>query len=166
MSADALGLNLDALGARIEWEPGALRALADGSTEPAWRLADEPDWEALESLRVVSAAFEDGRLLAVAAARPVGADGHDAAEPRGILVDAGGEAVELAEALLSTEYDADGTPTRIGLEIYPRPGAIPLRVAADREGPARVDDGAETTAMSFRMDGARGSGVFERVSRG
>jgi hypothetical protein len=166
MSADALGLDLDAPGVRVEWELAALRALADGSTQPAWRLAGEPDWDALESLRVVSAAFEDGRLLAVAAARPVAADGHDAAEPRGILVEAGGEAVEVAEALLSTEYDADGAPSRIGLELYPRPGAIPLRVAADRESPTRVDDGAEATAMSFRMEGARGSGVFERVSRG
>ena len=166
MSADALALELEPGGARIEWEADALRTLAAGeSADPAWRVEGELDWDALESLRVVSAAFEDGRLLAVAVPRPAGAEGHDA-PPLGALVEPDGEVVELAEALLSTEYDADGAPTRIGLELYPEGDAVPLRVAADREAPARLDDGAEATTMSFRMDGARGSGLFERISRG
>jgi hypothetical protein len=166
MSAETVALELGPDGARIEWEPDSLRTLAAGeSAGPAWRLEGELDWNAVESLRVVSAAFEDGRLLAVVAPRPAGAEGHDAAEPRGVLVQPDGEVVELAEALLSTEYDADGAPSRIGLELYPEPEGIPVRVAADREAPARAGDGSETTAMSFRMEGARGAGLFERISR-
>jgi hypothetical protein len=165
MSADALVLELEPAGARIEWSPDALRALASGEpAEAAWRLEGDVDWEAVESLGVVSAAFEDGRLLALVASRPAGAVGHDAASPRGVLVQPDGEVVELAEALLSTEYDAEGAPSRIGLELYPELDGIPLRVAADRMSPARLDAGAEATPMSFRLEGTDGAGLFERVS--
>jgi hypothetical protein len=81
------------------------------------------------------------------------------------MVQPTGDVVVLAEALLSTEYDADGAPSRIGLELYPDHDSVPLRVAADRASAARVDGGAESTAMSFRMEGASGAGVFERISR-
>jgi hypothetical protein len=165
MSAEAVALEIGLDGARIEWSPDALRALAaGGSAEPAWRLAGEIDWSALESLSVVSAAFDDGRLLALVAGRPAGAEGHDA-PPRGVLVQPDGEVVELAEALLSTEYDAEGAPSRIGLELYPELGGIPLRVAADRVSPPRAGTGAGATAMSFRLEGANGAGLLERVSR-
>ena len=164
MSADALVLEID--GARIEWSPDALRTLASGEpAEAAWRLEGDVDWEAVESLGVVSAAFEDGRLLALVASRPAGAEGHDAAAPRGVLVQADGEIVELAEALLSTEYDSEGAPRRIGLELYPELGGIPLRVAADRVSPARLDAVASAPAMSFRLEGESGAGLFERLSR-
>ena len=165
MSAEAVALEIGVDGARIEWSPDAQRALAaGGSAEPAWRLASEVDWDALESVSVVSAAFEDGRLLALVAGRPAGAEGHDA-PPRGVLVQPDGEVVELAEALLSTEYDAEGAPSRIGLELYPELGGIPLRVAADRISPPRVATGAEATDMSFRLGGANGAGLLERISR-
>jgi hypothetical protein len=165
MSAEAVALEIGLDGARIEWSPDALRTLAaGGSAGPAWRLAGDVDWGALESLSVVSAGFEDGRLLALVAGRPAGAEGHDA-PPRGVLVQPDGEVVELAEALLSTEYDAEGSPTRIGLELYPELGGIPLRVAADRVTPSRAGAGAEATAMSFRLEGANGAGLFERISR-
>ena len=163
MSAEALAVELD--GARIEWETDALRALAAGGPAGApWRLEGELDWEAFESLGVVSAAFEDGTLLAVVAARPAGAAGHDS-PPLGALVLPGGEVVELAEALLSTQYDSEGAPSRIGLELYRELDAIPMRVAADRESPAQARDGGETTPMSFRLEGAGGSGLFDRIKR-
>jgi hypothetical protein len=166
MSADAFALEIEIDGARIEWSPDALRALAsDEPAETAWRLDGDVDWGVVESLGVVSAAFEDGRLLTLVASRPAGAEGHGAAPPRGILVQPDGEVIELAEALLSTEYDSEGAPSRIGLELYPELDGIPLRVAADRISPARLDAGAEATPMSFRLEGTDGAGLFERVSR-
>lgn len=164
MSADAVVLELED-GARVEWELDALRMLEAGeSAEPAWRLSGELDWGAVESLRLVTAAFENGRLLALAAVRPSGAEGHDES-PHGALVNPDGDVVELEEALVSTEYDAEGAPSRIGLELYTEVGAVPLRVAADRTSPTRTHDGIEVTVMSFRLEGVSGSGVFERVAR-
>lgn len=154
-------------GAQVEWAPDALRALAgaEGPTS-AWRLESEPDWSAIESLRVVSAAFEDGRLLALVAARPIGAAGHDGQNPRGVLIEPDGELVELAEALLSTEYDSSGEPARIGLELYADPDSVPLRVAADRLRPgAQTKPGRTAIPMVFRLEGALGDGLLELVTR-
>jgi hypothetical protein len=167
--AEAIALGLEPDRARVEWAPEGLRALAragDASQARAWRLEGEPDWDAIESLRLVSAAFEDGRLLALVAAQPAGAEGHGEARVRAALVEPEGEVIELAEATLSVQYDARGAPSRIGLELYADPEAVPLRVAADREDESGESaGGGESTAMRFRMEGARGSGLFELVSR-
>ena len=158
MSADALAIEIDS-GARIEWAPDALRDLAAGPGGASPRGGSRATSTGTRSSRcgIVSAAFEDGRLLALVAGRPAGADGHDE-PPRGLLVQPSGEVVELDEALLSTEYDSAGAPSRIGLELYAEPAGIPLRVAADRAAPARVDDGAEATPMTFRLEGLGGIG--------
>lgn len=169
-NAETIAVEVAGDGVRVEWARDRLGTLAGAGTPheaPLWRFDGEPDWDAIESLRVISAAFEDGRMLALVATRPPNADGHDVAQVRGALVQAGGEVVELAEALLSTEYDAGGAPSRIGLELYTYPDAIPLRVAADRAGDgARGDEGRDVIPMSFRLEGAQGAGRLELVSRG
>jgi hypothetical protein len=165
--AEAIALVLEPDGPRVEWSPENLRALANAGdpSARAWRLESEPDWSAIESLRLVSAAFEDGRLLALVAAQPAGAEGHGEARVRAVLVEPEGEVIELADATLSVQYDARGAPSRIGLELYADPEAVPLRVAADRRDEAGEGGGGEATAMTFRMEGAEGSGLFELVSR-
>ena len=168
-SAEPIALDLGTNGTRVEWAADGVRAL--GAADPAepggpvWRLEGELDWEAVDSLRVVSAAFEDGRLLALVAVLPAGAAGHDEAVLRGALVEPDGEVLELAEALLSMQYEANGSPSRIGLELYTDPEAVPLRVAADREQAEAAAEGARAVIpMTFRMEGARGSGLLELVS--
>jgi hypothetical protein len=168
-SADSIALDLGTNGTSVEWAADGVRALgaADPSAppDPVWRLDGELDWDAVDSLRVVSAAFEDGRLLALVAVLPTGAAGHDEAVLRGALVEPDGEVLELAEALLSMEYAADGSPSRIGLELYTDPEAVPLRVAADREQAEAAAKGARAVIpMTFRMEGARGAGLLELVS--
>lgn len=166
--AEEIALRLEPDGARVEWAPDDLRALAgagEGSRERAWRLEGEPDWDAIESLRLVSAAFEDGRLLALVAAQPAGAEGHGEARVRAALVEPEGEVIELAQATLSVQYDARGAPSRIGLELYADPEAVPLRVAADREAEGGESGAGGATAMTFRMEGAQGSGLFELIAR-
>jgi len=169
-NADPIALDIFPGDARVEWQRDGLSALAgpdaQARMEAGWRLDGEPDWEAIESLRLISAAFEDGRMLALVTTRPTRADGHDEAYVRGALVQANGEVVELAEALLSIEYDAGGTPARIGLELYTYPEAIPLRVAADRSADrADQDESPHAIAMSFRLEGSQGAGLLELVSR-
>src|SRR6478735_955189 len=87
-SGERLVLELDPAGGpalRVEWDVDALRDLSAtgrqpgaGEAPPAWRLEPGPDWERVSALRLISATFDDGALLAVAALRPRGATGHAA----------------------------------------------------------------------------------------
>jgi hypothetical protein len=146
---------------RVEFDAERIRALATGEGNECWRLAGDLDAERVSVLRVVYASFEDGRLLAVAASRPPGAAGHGEESVRAALVDAEGSVTQMAEALLSTEYDSDGRPARIGLELYVDPEATPLRVAADRDD---GDAAGGATPMTFRMEGVSGTGRLDLVT--
>lgn len=131
-----------------------------------WRLGGEPDWGRAEALRLVSAVFEDGRALGLAALRPRGASGHDQDAIAQRLEDSGQE-VPVTEALLSSEYDAAGLPNRLGIELWVEPDALPLRAAADRAGDVEVEERGhvrrELTPMTFRLEGTRGTGLYELV---
>jgi hypothetical protein len=169
-SAEPIAVELAAgpgASARIEWDPGRLRGLADpGSATGCWRLDGEPDWSAVSTLRVVSAAFEDGRLLALAAIRPIGAEGHGDESVAGLIVQPDVPVTELASALISVEYDSEGVPQRIGLELYPDDDGAPLRAAGDRapEGVER-GEGSYVVPMAFRLEGMPGVGLLEFLSR-
>jgi hypothetical protein len=175
-SGDRLALELgpvDGSTLRVEWDPEALRELnaawhepdsAEG--RPMWRLEAEPGWERAGGLRVISASFEDGALLAVAAVRPAGAEGHDAEAIGAALVAPEGDATQLHEALLSTEYGPDGSARRLGLELYEAATEPPVRVVADRVAEARQGAGREQTALRLRMEGTPGTGLYELISAG
>ena len=124
---------------RVEWDLEALRELNAGShpagvagARPSWRLEAEPGWDRAGVLRLISASFDDGSLLAVAALRPLGVEGHDAEAVGAVLVAPQGEAAQLHEALLSTEYGPDGRARRLGLELYESSTDPAVRVVADR----------------------------------
>src|SRR6476659_5170429 len=99
-SGERLLLELDPAGGpalRVEWDLDALRERGaaggqPGTAEapPAWRLEPGPDWGSASALRLISANFDDGALLAVAALRPRGAAGHDTDTVGAILVSAEG----------------------------------------------------------------------------
>jgi hypothetical protein len=169
-TADPIILELETspgASARIEWDPERLRALRSPRIETGcWRLGGEPDWSAVSALRVISAAFEDGRLLALAAIRPAGAEGHGEESVGGVIVQPDGSRAELASALISAEYDAEGVPRRIGLELYTDPEEAPLRGAGDRL-PERIErgNGSHVVPMDFRLEGTPGTGLLERLSR-
>jgi hypothetical protein len=149
---------------RLLWDPGD----AEGEpTSSPWALESQPDWDGLEGIRLVSAHFEDGGALGFVAVRPVAARGHGDDVVVARLIDAEGEETTTSDALLSVEYDAAGAPRRLGLEVWPEPDAAPLRVAADRDANAGAPqaDGREAVAMSFRLQGTPGAGLFE-VLRG
>lgn len=175
-SGDPLVLELGPAGEpalRVEWNVEALRELSaapghqDASeARPTWRLEREPDWERARALRVISASFDDGALLAVAALRPRGAAGHDADAVGAVLVSAQGEVAQLHDALLSTEYGPDGRARRLGLELYEDPAGPPIRIVADRVADARQGAGGERTALRLRMEGTAGTGLHELVPAG
>ena len=162
----ALEPGKDGRSVRLTWSREALEpAGVPGAEETPspWSVEGEVDWDEAKELRLVSAVFEDGRELAVAAIRLRGATGHDSESLGAHLVE-NDEPVAVREVLLSTEYDAGGLPRRLGLELWVDPEGTPRRVAADREGEVEVSGEGirrETTRMGFRIAGTLGSGLYE-----
>jgi hypothetical protein len=147
---------------RVDWPLDRLRNLEPSGAETVWERAGELDWDEIDAVRVLSGRFEDGRLLAVAAVRPSGAQGHGDDAAFGVLVE-GGEPESLAEVLISSEYAADGSLRRIGLELYREQDGLPLRVAGDVTGASRHRDGGvdhEAVVLELRAGGP-GAGVLD-----
>jgi hypothetical protein len=175
-SSDPLVLELGPAGGpglRVEWDVEALRELSGaprqpgtGEARPTWRLEREPDWERASALRVISASFDDGALLAVAALRPRGAAGHDADAVGAVLVSAQGDVAQLHDALLSAEYGPDGRARRLGLELYEDPTGPPIRIVADRVADARQGPDGDQTALMIKMEGIPGTGLHELMPAG
>lgn len=144
----------------LRWGP---RPSAEDA-ESAWRLDSEPDWRLLDSIRLVSAQFDDGAALGVAALRPSDARGHGDDVLIARFVDTDGEETATSDVLVSVEYGADGAPQRLGLELWVDPESPPMRVAANR---ADADTGAgrarQAVPMRFRLDGTEGAGLYETV---
>lgn len=160
-------VSLTVSGATVGWEPGELLRgadRADPAGPAAWALGKDCDWTSIESLRVISASFGD-TAVAIAIARPAGAAGPDSDSVAGIrLAPVGPESLD--EALVSTEYDSDGSVRRIGVELWPESG-VARRLAADRAGEpgTTAADGLrrEATPMAFRLDGEAGTGLHELI---
>jgi hypothetical protein len=151
---------------RFDWPLARLSSFDGSETDPLWERAGELDWDEIELLRVFTGRLDDGRAIVLAALRPAGAAGHGDDVVTGALVDEG-EAKPLAEALLSTEYGADGEARRVGLELYPEDQGLPLRVAGDV---SRVDEfpaaGTERKRIALTLRaGAEGTGILDVVSR-
>jgi hypothetical protein len=153
---------------RIEWDADALARLApEASAKPAWTLGGELDWDEVEALRVLSGRLDDGALVAIAALRPTGAAGHGEELVAGALGEA--EALDrLAEALLSTEYGAEGLPRRVGAEVYRSDDGLAVRIAGDATSSSTDVAGGvrrQTTALTLRCAGAGGVGVLDVMTR-
>ena len=159
MGEDTLALELAAKGrepVRVEWDLAALAGLAArGVGDRPFSVQGGLDATRWELARVFSGAFADGRLLAVAALRPLRAAGHGEDVIAGALVRNGDRTI-LDEVLLSVEYGPDSEPRRLGLELYEQPDSLPLRVAGDRSGPA----GPGGARFELRADGVVGSGLL------
>jgi hypothetical protein len=161
---------------RIDWDPACLRGLqgdgesqSGGTTRRCWSLATEPDWGAIRELSLLSASFDDGTLLAVAALRPKEADGHDTDVVEAVIAPPGGEAVRPREVLLSSEYGPDGRARRLGLELYEGGDGPPVRVAADQlatTNQAAESASATESPWTLSMAGTPGVGVHELIRSG
>jgi hypothetical protein len=149
---------------RVRWDPGWPGELAVDGPAP-WELGDSLDWTRIELVRVLTASFEDGSVLLLAALRPPGAAGHGEESVAARLGSGGGDP-EPVEALISTEYGAGGTPARLGLELYREDAEVPLRAAGDALESASGDrDGArrDAVALEMRLDGTPGRGLYEII---
>ena len=152
----------------FEWDSQRLAALdPDPAADPVWRLGGELDWEDIELVRVLSGRLDDGRLIAIAALRPTGVDGHGDDLVAGSIGDANGFE-RIDESLLSTEYGADGSPQRIGLELYPSEDGMALRLAGTVSAAGGGEaGGVRRTAAAMTLGGtASGVAMLDLLRRG
>jgi hypothetical protein len=152
-------------GLAVAWDRAAVAALAkpDDGAEP-WRLEGElaPRFSAL---RVISGATEEGGLVLLCAARPADAANHDEELVAALVISPEDERHEIQEALVSTEYAADGSIRRLGLELYREGDDYPVRAAGDATSvaPAAGEGGRDVAELDFRLDGSSGAARYEIV---
>ena len=130
------------------------------------RRIGAPDGKRFDAMRTVSAWFGEADGLAVLAARPRKARGHDAELLSALLVE-NGVAIHVEDPRLSTTYSAAGVPMRLGLELWIQDEAgeqYPRRAAGEALGQAAVseDPPLRSELVRMRMRGRRGVGVYER----
>jgi len=152
-------------GVKVVWDDlDALRAsLTDPEARAPWRLEGDLG-TGFSALRVLTVATEAGSLLLVAGARPAGADGHDAENPQAALISGSGDVTVMEEALVSTQYAANGNIERATVELYAEGDDYPVRGAGDAVGAAGSDEGPvrrECATLEFRLDGESGFAVFD-----
>jgi hypothetical protein len=154
-------------GLSVAWDDldRARSDLAAEQPSAEWRLEGELG-AAHTALRVLTGATGKGSLILLAAARPEGADGHDSESPRAVLVSGSGELRLIDEALLSTQYSANGRVERVGLELYAEGDDYPVRGAGDVRRASSAEDGSlhrEQAWLDFRLDGEPGDAIIDVV---
>ncbi len=117
--------------------------------------------------RSIGIVFSDGGLFALTAARPAGSDTHGDEQIAAILCDPDGAPVELAEALLSTEYGQDGVQRRVTLELWvEQQAAGPMRGSGTLISSCAVQKpglSAEVAFFRWSLEGRDGLGHYEIV---
>jgi hypothetical protein len=125
------------------------------------------EWRELDALRSVSAIFDSDHALLALARRPRGAPGHGSELVSAWLL-AGGKAVPVEEARISTVYDGDGRQRSAGLELWIDGEDFPRRCSgAVAAGSSLALDGLDVHAAVFRwrMEGRDGAGAYELWAR-
>jgi hypothetical protein len=118
------------------------------------------------ALRAVSGWFGDADGVAVLAARPRKARGHDSELLDAVLLD-DGVPVHVSEPRLSSTYTAAGVPARVGLELWlgeeDDADQYARRAAAEAIGRAAAcpDPQLRAELLRWRMQGRVGVGVYE-----
>ena len=129
------------------------------------RRLGQLDGKHFDALRAVSAWFGDGQGLAVLAARPRRARGHDTERLSAALFK-GGVPVPVVEPRLSSTYAGDGALARVGLELWIEGEGgeqYPRRAAGEASRQvARCDDPSlRSTLLRMRGLGREGVGVYD-----
>ena len=110
-------------------------------------------------IRHLSIPAGDGAIVLIAA-RPAGAGDHAAELVSAWQLDPSEDPSPFVEALLSTQYDADGVPTRAGLELWPHDPDAPATRAAGARPLTRSSDGVTAALMHTSAEGIPGVGGY------
>jgi hypothetical protein len=115
--------------------------------------------------RSIGIVFSDGGLLALTSALPAGSGEHGEEEIAAVLCDPDAAPVEFEEALISTEYGADGVHRRATLELWATADdARPLRGAGTLINSIAVKRrglNAEIAFFRWSVEGREGLGHYE-----
>ncbi|HEV7771267.1 MAG TPA: hypothetical protein VGO66_11505 [Solirubrobacterales bacterium] len=115
--------------------------------------------------RSIGIVFSDGGLLAVTSSLPGGHEGHGEEEVAAVLCDPDGAPLVFEEALLSTEYGADGVQRRVSLELWQdAENGRPLRGAGTLISSIAVRRGGLSSEIAFfrwSVEGREGLGHYE-----
>jgi len=115
--------------------------------------------------RSIGIVFADGGLLALSAARASNRGEHGDEEVAAVLCDPDAAPVAFEEALVSTEYGADGVQRRATLELWTDAEAVrPLRGAGTLISSVAVKKGALDSEIAFfrwSVEGREGLGHYE-----
>jgi hypothetical protein len=126
----------------------------------------EPDWSRIESARTLAAWPDGGPALAMTALRPAGAATHaDELVWAALLGSAG--TIRVADARLSTNYDADGHQRRAGLELW-TDDDVPHRASGEILCGSSLELGQLALDCAFfrwRVDGHAGVGRYDVLRR-
>jgi hypothetical protein len=129
------------------------------------RWATDP-LEGAGRFRHLAVEAAEGSLLLLCSRGNPGAENHGEEEAAAWLLEPEGGAVAFGEALLSTQYDDAGLPTRAGLELWPEGEEQTARAAATRAAGTRlggtnpVDEGVTATILHCSTEGAEGVGSY------
>jgi hypothetical protein len=152
-------------GLRVAWaDLDSIRAsLRSDPPSALWRL-DGSLGDDHTAVRVLTGATSEGELLLLAGARPSDAGGHDAESPQAVIVSRSGNVAPIEEALLSTQYSANGTIERVSLELYREGDDYPMRGAGDTTRSSAADEGElrhEQAILEFKLDGEPGTAILD-----
>jgi hypothetical protein len=153
-------------GAAILEGGAATAAEADAASGEGWTFETRLDQEALAGaslFRHIAIDAGEGGTIICTSVGPQGIAGHADEQTSGGLR-TGGEAVDYDEALISTQYDGSGDPTRFGLELWPPDADQTTRAAATRVSASLLagTPTGDSWAGFFRChtDGVEGMGTY------
>ena len=133
----------------------------------ATETSEPPHWAELDLIRAVSAVLDRENAVFLMARRPRDVPGHGDERVDAVIV-AGGRALDVEDARLSTVYDRDGRQRTAGLELW-LPGEDFARrgTGTAQAGASIVLGGVRVDAAVFQwqMEGRTGAGAYELALR-
>jgi hypothetical protein len=130
-------------------------------------IHDPPHWPELDATRFISALFDSRNAVVAFARRQAGARGHGEELVVAHLW-SDGELKSVEDARISTIYDGDGRPRRSSLELWLPDEDFPRRAfGVVTAGASLALEGLDVhaAAMSWRMEGHDGAGLYELTVR-
>jgi hypothetical protein len=130
-------------------------------------IESPPRWQELDATRFISALFDPGNAVVAFASRHSGARGHGEELVVAHLW-SDGQLKSVEDARVSTIYDAEGRPRRSSLELWVPDEDFPRRAfGVVTAGASLALEGLDVhaAAMSWRMEGHDGAGLYELTVR-
>ena len=123
------------------------------------RWAGDPA-DGAELVRHLGFPAAGGGAIVMVACRPEGAEDHASEAAWAWQLDRGDGPKPFVEALLSTQYDSEGLPSRAGLELWPDDPDAPATRAAGSRPVTAVFDGVTVALMHTSAEGFPGVGGY------